>query len=127
MLPSGIRIFVCTEPFDMRRSFDGLAAATREQLGLDPESGVLVAFVNRRRNRLKMLWWDRTGYCIVYKRLEWGVFRLPQTLDPGRPRVAIDRKELAKIMEGVKLPPKRHRLHRAARTGHSLFSAAVEE
>ena len=69
MIPANTRIFVCPEPQDMRRSFDGLALAAREHLGEDPQSGALFAFINKRRNRLKVLWFDRNGYCILYKRL----------------------------------------------------------
>jgi hypothetical protein len=69
MLPQTVRIFVCTTPQDMRRSFDGLALAARELLGEDPQSGALFAFVGKRATRLKLLWWDRNGYCLQYKRL----------------------------------------------------------
>ncbi len=107
MLPAGARIFVCTEVVDMRRAFDGLAATTREVLGEDPEAGALFVFSNRRRDRMKILWWDRTGYCLLYKRLERGTFRLPSTLRPGESKVAIGPLELAKILEGVSLPVER--------------------
>lgn len=63
MTPADVRIFLCTEPVDMRRSFDGLALAARERLGQEPRQGGLFAFVNRRANRLKLLWFDRNGYC----------------------------------------------------------------
>jgi transposase len=69
MLPPSIRIFVCTEPQDMRRSFDGLAQATRQLVGQDPQSGALFVFVNKRANRAKVLWFERHGYCLLYKRL----------------------------------------------------------
>jgi transposase len=111
MLPKAVRIFVCTAPTDMRRSFDGLAEAVRRHLGMDPESGALFVFANGRGNRAKLLWWDRTGYCLLYKRLEWGYFRLPRALD-GNGQVAIDAVELAKILEGIGLPPQGHRVRR---------------
>jgi len=69
MIPASVRIFVCTEPQDLRRSFDGLALAARERLGEDPQSGALFCFVNKRHNRLKILWWDRNGYCLLYNQL----------------------------------------------------------
>lgn len=109
MLPAGARIFVCTGVVDMRRAFDGLAATTREVLGEDPEGGALFVFANRRRDRLKILWWDRTGYCLLYKRLERGVFRLPDALSADAPKVVIDVRELAAILEGVVIPPRRRR------------------
>lgn len=86
MIPATTRIFVCPEPQDMRRSFDGLALAAREHLGEDPQSGALFAFINKRRNRLKVLWFDRNGYCILYKRLHRARFQVPgsRTLDPSK-------------------------------------------
>lgn len=114
MLPKTVRIFVCTAPTDMRRSFDGLAEAVRRYLEMDPESGALFLFINRRGNRAKLLWWDRTGYCLLYKRLEWGYFRRPLALEPSGSHVTIDAAELAKILEGIGLPPRKHRLRRQA-------------
>lgn len=86
MIPATTRIFVCPEPQDMRRSFDGLALAAREHLGEDPQSGALFAFINKRRNRLKVLWFDHNGYCILYKRLHRARFHVPssRTLDPSK-------------------------------------------
>ena len=102
MLPASVRIFVCTEPQDMRRSFDGLAAATREVLGKDPQCGALFAFVNKRGNRVKVLWWDRNGYCLLYKRLHRAVFRLPpRGDDQDASAIRIDGRELARFLEGV--------------------------
>ncbi len=69
MIPSSVRIFVCQQPQDMRRSFDGLSQAAREHLDEDPQSGALFVFVNKRRNRIKVLWFDDNGYCLLYKRL----------------------------------------------------------
>ena len=66
MLPASVRIFVCTVPQDMRRSFDGLAQATTQLLGQDPRSGALFVFVNKRSTRAKVLWWDANGYCLLY-------------------------------------------------------------
>jgi transposase len=66
MLPAGVRIFLCTEPQDMRRSFDALALVTQQLLGEDPQSGALFVFVGKRPTRAKVMWWDRNGYCILY-------------------------------------------------------------
>jgi len=99
MIPSSVRIFVCTEPQDMRRSFDGLALATRQVLGEDPESGALFCFVNKRANRLKVLWWDRNGYCLLYKRLHRALFRLPESGEGSS--VRIDGQALATLIAGV--------------------------
>lgn len=100
MIPAGIRIFVCTEAIDMRGSFERLTLAAREKLGHDPLQGGLFVFVNKRSNRLKLLWFERNGLCILYKRLHRALFRLPP---PGSDGVAvrIDGAALAKILEGV--------------------------
>ena len=69
MISAKMPIYCATSPVDLRRSFDGLAAAAKETLGKEPQSGALFLFVNKAGNRLKALWWDRTGYCVLYKRL----------------------------------------------------------
>lgn len=122
MIGRNVAIYVSVAPLDMRRSFDGLAAAARETLRQDPESGALFLFANKRGHRVKILWWDRTGYCLLQKRLEWGAFRLPRALDANASSVAIDVAELSKILEGVKLPPKKHRLRKQAEEKPSTFS-----
>jgi transposase len=74
-LPPSTRVFVAAKPTDMRKSFDTLAALVRDFLGEDPLSGHLFVFRNRAGDRLKILWWDRDGLAIWYKRLEEGEFR----------------------------------------------------
>jgi len=108
MIPAHVRIFLCTEPVDMRRSFDGLALAARERLGKDPREGGLFAFVSKRSNRLKVLWFDRNGYCLLYKRLHRALFRLPGGGDGIA--VQIDGGALAKLLEGVPAPASRARV-----------------
>lgn len=100
MIPASVRIFVCTEAQDLRRSFDGLALAARERLGEDPQSGALFCFVNRRSNRLKVLWWDRNGYCLLYKRLHRALFRIPLG-EPTSASIRIDGAQLGKLIAGV--------------------------
>ncbi len=68
-LPPSVRVFVCTAPTDMRRSFDGLAGMVREILEEDPLSGHLYVFFNRRRDRVKILFWDRSGLVLHYNQL----------------------------------------------------------
>ena len=102
-LPASVRIFVAAEPVDLRRGFDGLAAATRSLIREEPLSGHLFAFLNRRRNRIKVLVWDRTGWIIVYKRLEQGTFRLATEPAAGARHVEIDAGELGLILEGLDL------------------------
>lgn len=102
-LPSSVRIFVAAEPVDLRRGFDGLAAATRSLILRDPLSGHVFAFINRRRNRIKLLVWDRTGYVLLYKRLERGTFRIPIQPRPGQSHVEVDNGELGLMLEGFDL------------------------
>lgn len=104
MIPAHVRIFVCIEPVDLRRSFDGLALAARERLGRDPRAGGLFAFVNRRANRLKILWFDRNGYCLLYKRLHQAVFALPRATDGVAAQ--IDGGALAQLLAGVARAPR---------------------
>jgi len=75
----GVRIYLCTGPTDMRKGFDTLAALVRDYLGHDPLAGHLFLFVGRAQDRLKILYWDKDGWAVWYKRLEEGTFRLPLT------------------------------------------------
>jgi transposase len=101
MIPTQVRIFVCTERQDMRRSFDALALAVRERLALDPKSGALFVFASKRGNRVKVLWFDQNGYCLLYKRLHAASFELPDSGGAERPLIAIDARALATILRGV--------------------------
>jgi transposase len=100
MLPESVRILVCTAPQDLRRSFDGLALATTQLLGEDPRSGALFVFVNKRATRAKVLWWDRTGYCLLYKRLHRALFHLPQAANDTSASARIDARALATLLAG---------------------------
>lgn len=101
-LPPSVRIFVCTSPTDMRKSFDGLAALVEQVLEQDPLSGHLFCFFNRSRDRCKILWYDHSGFALYCKRLERGRFRLPEVL-PGAQQVSMRAAELALILEGLDL------------------------
>jgi transposase len=127
MLSTKMPIYCATSPVDLRRSFDGLAAATKESLGKEPQSGALFLFVNKSGNRLKALWWDRTGYCILCKRLERGVFRFPSAMRAGDTSVAIEAAEFAKILEGLDVPRGASSVgvaHRRAMTSEEVTSPA---
>jgi transposase len=100
MLPSSVRIFVCTQPQDMRRSFDRLAQVAREVVGEDPQKGAMLVFVGKRGTRLKVLWWDRNGLCLLYKRLHGAVFEMPRG-DGVTGSVRIDAVALARLLAGV--------------------------
>jgi transposase len=99
-LPPTVRIYLATAPTDLRKGFDGLAALTAGTLGLDPLSGHLFVFRNRRGDRLKILYWDRDGLALWYKRLERGTFRFPE---PRGPRIEVTPAEMAAILEGIDL------------------------
>jgi transposase len=102
MIPPTVRIFVYTEPVDMRRGFDGLALLARDAMGQDPRSGeTLLIFANRRRDRLKALWWDKNGYCVLYKRAHRSVFVLPSPTEPSSVSVRIDGKILGALLAGI--------------------------
>lgn len=101
MIPASVRIFVCREPVDLRRSFDGLALAAKERLGEPPQSGALFCFLNKRANRLKVLWWDRNGYCLLYKRLHRAVFRIPRGEVLSDSAIRLSGAELAELIAGV--------------------------
>ena len=96
-LAAPLRIYLCLEPTDMRKSFDGLAALVQQVLEHDPFSGAWFIFRNRRGDRLKALWWDGSGYCVLYKRLEHGTFPVPR-LSEGTLR--LEPSELALLLEG---------------------------
>jgi transposase len=100
-LPLPVRIFLCTQPADMRRSFDGLAQMVREFLGADPLSGHLFVFRSKRGDRVKLLYWDSDGLAIWYKRLEEGTFPFP-TATAGH-GLEIRAADLAMVLDGVDL------------------------
>jgi len=103
-LPLPVKIFLCLEPTDMRRSFDGLAALVRDFLGADPLSGHLFVFRSKRGDRVKLLYWAGDGLAIWYKRLEKGVFRFPPARAAGESvekSVEIGATDLAMLLDGV--------------------------
>jgi transposase len=101
-LPPTVRVFIGLDPIDMRRSFDALAAQVSARLARDPLDGHLYCFVNRARTMMKVLFFDRSGYCILYKRLEVGTFTLPKAPAEGK-GVELSPAELGLILEGIDL------------------------
>ncbi len=97
-LSAHLNFYLYPQAVDMRQSFDGLSGMVTTGLGHDPLSGEVYVFVNRRRDRLKLLVWDRTGFWIFYKRLEGGTFQLPATTAAVLPY-----EELMLILEGIDL------------------------
>lgn len=100
--------FLCTIPTDMRKSFDGLCGLVHSALGQDPMSGAMFIFLNRFRNRMKLLVWDRTGFWIFYKRLEKGTFQLPAHSE-NQFSISISYEHLMMILEGIDLNSIRQR------------------
>ncbi len=106
-LPPSVRIFLCTQPTDMRKSFDTLAALVRDGLKGDPLSGHLFVFRNKLGDRLKLLFWDSDGFVIYYKRLEEGSFQFPAAKGDGG--VEIRAADFAMLLDGVDLESVRRR------------------
>lgn len=104
-LSAAVRVYVATAPADMRKSFDGLFALA-SGLDLDPLSGHLFVFVNKRRDRIKVLYWDRDGLVVWAKRLEKGTFRIP---DATADRVEMSAADLAALLAGIDLDSARRR------------------
>jgi transposase len=107
-LPPTVRIYLAAGATDLRRSMDGLAARVREQLLLDPLTGHLFLFRNRRGDRLKILHWDSSGYWVHYKRLEQGTFAWPSdTSETGA--VEMHATDLSLLVSGIDLARTRRR------------------
>lgn len=106
MLPVNVPIYVALGPVDLRWSFDLLIAIVRDKLHQDPRAG-LVVFLNRRADRAKILFRDASGWCLLYKRLDRGVFPRPETLDPSAPCVRVSTRELELLLLGRDLPTRR--------------------
>lgn len=94
---AGVRIWLATQPLEMRRSFDALAEHVRTILSHDPMSGHLFVFRNRSAQRVKILWWDGDGYALYYKHLERGTFQFPSA---GQPSVAVASDQLKRLLSG---------------------------
>ena len=109
-LPPSVRLFVARGVTDMRKSFDTLAALVTDVVDEDPQSGHLFLFVNRRRDRLKVLWWDRSGYCLLAKRLEHGQFRVFDRAGGSDGAFELSTSELALILDGIDLRGAKRRL-----------------
>jgi transposase len=98
-----LKVFVATAPCDLRASFNGLWAAAQERLGEDPKSGALFVFGNRRRNRIKILYFDGTGVCVLAKRLEQGTFAWPQSASASNGKIRLAPQALQLLLDGVEL------------------------
>jgi len=98
-----LKVYVALEPCDLRKSFNGLWTVVSEQLKLDPKSGAIFVFTNRRRTRLKILYWDGTGVWVMAKRLEEGTFRWPKSAQSGAEKIKLTPEALAMLTDGIDL------------------------
>jgi transposase len=108
-LPASVRVYLCLTACDMRKSFDGLHQLVRDYLELDAFAGHLFVFTSRRRDRLKILYWDRDGFAVWSKRLEEGTYAMPLENSVGEHRREITAQELGALLSGIDLSQARHR------------------
>lgn len=100
-LPTSVRIYLARGATDMRKAIDGLAAVTKTVLEQDPLSGHLFVFCNRRRDRIKILYWERSGFWLLHKRLEKGTFAWPVPEDSDARQVEMSATDLAALLGGL--------------------------
>ena len=107
-LPASVRVYLAMVPCDMRRSFDGLHALVKAVMQLDAFAGHLFVFANRRRDRVKILYWDRDGFAVWAKRLEEGTYAMPFS-ESGEARREITAAELGALLSGIDLSQAKRR------------------
>ncbi len=118
MIPAGVQVFVALVPVDLRCGFDRLAALVRDHIGYEARSGALFVFVGRRGSTAKALFFDGTGLCILHKRLDRGIFRVPAPSTDKATHVEIDAAAFEALLDGLpiapeiaSLSPSRRRVH----------------
>ncbi len=115
MIPAGVEVFVATTPVDLRYGFERLAGIATEQLGKSARSGALFVFFGKRRTSVKVLFADRTGLCIFYKRLGTGTFRIPEQIEPNTTHVTLTERALDDLLDGIDIeearPARTQRIH----------------
>jgi transposase len=99
----GLKVFMALQACDLRKSFNGLHGLITERLGEDPRTGALFVFCNRRHTRLKILYWDGTGFWVMTKRLEQGTFSWPRDVEPERVKLQLTPEALALLTDGIDL------------------------
>jgi len=114
-LPTSVRVYLARGATDMRKSIDGLAAVTKEVLEHEPMSGHLFVFCNRRRDRIKILYWERSGFWLLHKRLEQGTFAWPLPEGSDSQQIELAASDLAALLGGLDLQ-KATRRHWYSRT-----------
>lgn len=113
MIPRGVQVFVALEPVDLRWSFDRLAGAALDRTGYDARSGALFIYFGKRKDAVKLLYFDGSGMCQFYKRLDRGVFRLPTTCTPEARHVELDESLLDALLDGIDFGEKPKRARRS--------------
>jgi transposase len=109
VIPHGVEVFVGLDPIDLRWGFDRLCGVVLEKLGRDARSGALFVFFGRRKGAVKVLFFDGSGLCVVYKRLDAGTFRIPEAAIEGDSARQIDERALDDLLGGIDLEPVRKR------------------
>jgi transposase len=105
MIPRGVEIFVGVEPIDLRWSFDRLSEIASDRIGRESRSGALFVFFGKRREAIKVLFFDGSGLCLFYKRLDKGTFRVPE-IEGDASSVAIDERTLDDLLDGIDVEAK---------------------
>lgn len=118
MIPSGVEIFVGLSPIDLRWGFDRLAGLIADQVGRPARSGALFVFFGKRKGALKILFYDGSGLCLFYKRLDRGTFRVPSSPVPDATSLELSERELDDLLDAIAIEPdppprsrKRKRIH----------------
>lgn len=101
MIPSGVEVFLAIAPIDLRWGFDRLAGLVEEQVGRRARSGALFVFFGKRKTALKILFFDGSGMCLFYKRLDSRVFRIPEVAFAGSTSVELSERELDDLLDGI--------------------------
>ncbi len=105
MIPAGVQVFLSLEPVDMRYGFERLSGLVRDRIGYEPRSGALFVFIGKRRETAKVLFFDGSGICLFYKRLDRGRFLLPDPPTADVTHVEIDDATLENLLDGIEIEP----------------------
>ena len=105
MIPHGVEVFVALDLIDLRWGFHRLSGVVAERLGREARSGALFVFFGKRRDAIKVLFFDGTGVCLFYKRLDAGTFRIPEAARDGDAAVQIEERALDDLLDGIDLSP----------------------